>query len=168
MYNNNMYNNTVGWMCWAARCAWDGYRNDEWFPLNGSYYGTNQSISTNPITLAMESTEYQTWLAKISSSGLVVGPEASSSGSSGSEPASGSGKWLRIRIGIDFWYLDYGVVHHREYQQHLMPGVHFHDRWGCTAAKHLWHIAVTAMAVPTGCRQWLLPGGEPQRLECQQ
>ena len=34
-----------------------------------SYYGTNQSISTNPITLAMESTEYQTWLAKMSSDG---------------------------------------------------------------------------------------------------
>jgi hypothetical protein len=91
MYNNNMYNNTVGWMCWAARCSWDGYRNDEWFPLNNSYYSTNQSISTNPITLAMESTEYQTWLAKISSNGLVVGPEASSSGSSGSGSGSGSG-----------------------------------------------------------------------------
>jgi Ricin-type beta-trefoil lectin domain len=89
MYNNNMYNNTVGWMCW--RCAWDGYRNDEWFPINNSYYTTNQSISTNPITLAMESTEYQTWLAKISSNGLVVGPEASSSGSSGSGSGSGSG-----------------------------------------------------------------------------
>ena len=91
MYNNNMYNNTAGWMCWAARCSWDGYRNDEWFPLNNSYYSTNQSISTNPITLAMESTEYQTWLAKISSNGLVVGPEASSSGSSGSGSGSGSG-----------------------------------------------------------------------------
>ncbi len=91
MYNNNMYNNTVGWMCWAARCAWDGYRNDEWFPLNSSYYGTNQSISANPITLAMESTEYQTWLAKISSNNMVVGPEASSSASSGSESGSGSG-----------------------------------------------------------------------------
>jgi hypothetical protein len=91
MYNNNMYNNTVGWMCWAARCAWDGYRNDEWFPINGSYYGTNQSIPTNPITLAMESTEYQTWLSKINSNGLVVGPEASSSGSSGSESGGGSG-----------------------------------------------------------------------------
>jgi Ricin-type beta-trefoil lectin domain/Bacterial Ig-like domain (group 2) len=91
MYNNNMYSNTVGWMCWAARCAWDGYRNDEWFPLNNGYYATNTTISANPITLAMESTEYQTWLSKISSSGLVVGPQDSSSGSSGSGSGSGSG-----------------------------------------------------------------------------
>lgn len=89
MYNNNVYNNTVGWMCW--RCTWDGYRNDEWFPLNNSYYSTNQSIPANPITLAMESTEYQTWLAKIGSEGTVVGPEASSNVSSGSGSESGSG-----------------------------------------------------------------------------
>jgi hypothetical protein len=106
MYNNNMYNNTVGWMCWAARCAWDGYRNDEWFPLNNSYYTTNQSISTNPITLAMESTEYQTWLAKISSNGLVVGPEASSSGSGGSGSGSGPGSSSASSSGISTtaWY----------------------------------------------------------------
>ncbi len=91
MYNNNMYNNTVGWMCWALRCAWDGYRGDEWFPINNSYYYTNQSIPANPITLAMESAEYQTWLEKISSNGMVVGPEASSSVSTGSGSASGSG-----------------------------------------------------------------------------
>jgi hypothetical protein len=91
MYNNNMYSNTVGWMCWAARCAWDGYRNDEWFPINNGYYATNTTISANPITLAMESTEYQTWLEKISSSGMVVGPQDSSSGSSGSGSGSGSG-----------------------------------------------------------------------------
>ena len=91
MYNNNMYSNTVGWMCWAARCAWDGYRNDAWFPINNGYYATNPSISANPITLAMESAEYQTWLEKISSSGMVVGPQDSSSGSSGSGSGSGSG-----------------------------------------------------------------------------
>ncbi len=105
MYNNNMYNNTVGWMCWAARCAWDGYRNDEWFPINPSYYGTNQSISTNPITLAMESTEYQTWLAKVSSDNMVVGPEASSSGSSASgSSGSGSGSTSSSSISTTAWY----------------------------------------------------------------
>jgi Bacterial Ig-like domain (group 2)/Ricin-type beta-trefoil lectin domain-like len=106
MYNNNMYNNTVGWMCWAARCAWDGYRNDEWFPLDNSYYGTNQSISTNPITLAMESTEYQTWLSKISSNAMVVGPEASSSGSSGSGSGGGSGavSTSSSSISTTAWY----------------------------------------------------------------
>src|ERR1700678_4080569 len=67
MYNNNMYNNTAGWMCWAARCAWDGCRADDYFPLNNSFYSTNTSISANPITLAMEAAEYQTWLGKISS-----------------------------------------------------------------------------------------------------
>jgi hypothetical protein len=102
MYNNNMYGNTVGWMCWAARCAWDGYRNDEWFPINNSYYGTNTSISANPITLAMESAEYQTWLAKISSSGMTVGPQDSSSGSSGS--GSGSASTATTAISTSAWY----------------------------------------------------------------
>ncbi len=32
MYNNDMHGNTVGWMCWASRCAKDGYRNDELLP----------------------------------------------------------------------------------------------------------------------------------------
>ena len=74
MYNNNMYSNKAGWMCWAARCAWDGYRNDDYFPTNNSYYSTNTTIPTNPITLAMVSNEYTTWLSKISSNGKVVGP----------------------------------------------------------------------------------------------
>jgi hypothetical protein len=113
MYNNNMYSNTVGWMCWAARCAWDGYRADEWFPLNNGYYATNQSISTNPLTLAMESTEYQTWLAKISSDSMVVGPEASSTGSNGKESGgsgggsgseSGSGSTSSSSISTSAWY----------------------------------------------------------------
>ena len=89
MYNNDMYGNTVGWMCWAARCAWDGYRNDEYFPDNNSYYSTNQSISANPITLQAENSEYSTWLAKISSNGMVVGPVAPASASSGTGSSSG-------------------------------------------------------------------------------
>jgi hypothetical protein len=88
MYNNDMYGNTVGWMCWAARCAWDAYRNDDYFPNNSSYYSTNQSISANPITLQAENSEYSTWLAKISSNGMVVGPVApASASSSGGSPA---------------------------------------------------------------------------------
>jgi hypothetical protein len=114
MYSNNMYSNTVGWMCWAARCAWDGYRNDEWFPLNPGYYATNTSISANPITLAMESAEYQTWLAKLSSDGTVVGPTTSSSSSSssesssttgsGSSSSSGSGTGSVSSISATAWY----------------------------------------------------------------
>ena len=79
MYNNDMHGNTVGWMCWASRCAKGGYRNDEFFPNNESYYSTNQSISANPITLQAEDSEYSTWLAKISSSGTVLGPGGSGS-----------------------------------------------------------------------------------------
>jgi Ricin-type beta-trefoil lectin domain-like/Bacterial Ig-like domain (group 2) len=86
MYNNDMYSNTVGWMCWAARCAWDGYRNDEYFPNDNSDYDTNQSISSNPITLQAENSEYSTWLAKIGSNGMVVGPVAPAS--AGSVPGS--------------------------------------------------------------------------------
>jgi hypothetical protein len=91
MYNNNMYSNTAGWMCWAARCAWDGYRADDYFPLNGSYYSTNQTIPANPITLAMEAAEYQTWLGKISSDGKVIGPTASSSSDASGSASVSSG-----------------------------------------------------------------------------
>ncbi len=89
MYNNEMYGNTVGWMCWAARCAWDGYRNDEYFPDNNSYYSTNQSISANPLTLQAENSEYSTWLAKIASNGMVVGPVGPASATSGGASTGG-------------------------------------------------------------------------------
>jgi hypothetical protein len=79
MYNNNMYENTVGWMCWAPRCAWSGYRNDEYFPDNSSDYSTNQSISASPLTLQAEDSEYATWLAKVSSNGIILGPGGSGS-----------------------------------------------------------------------------------------
>jgi hypothetical protein len=108
LYNNNMYNNSTGWMCWAARCAWDGYRNDEWFPSNNSYYSTNQTISANPITLAMENAEYPAWLAKLSTNGLTVGPSMSAQdsnpggGSGGSGGGSGSGS--TGSISSTAWY----------------------------------------------------------------
>ncbi len=78
MYNNDVYSNTAGWMCWASRCAYDGYRNDEYFPYNNSYYSSNTKISANPITLQAEANEYSTWLSKIASGGKVVGPTSSS------------------------------------------------------------------------------------------
>ena len=101
MYNNNMYGNTVGWMCWAARCAWDGYRNDEFFPDNNSYYLTNQSIPANPITLLAERAEYPAWLAKISANGMVVGPVVASAGSN---PGAGTGGGSGSTISTTAWY----------------------------------------------------------------
>jgi hypothetical protein len=100
MYNNDMHGNTVGWMCWAQRCAWDGYRNDDYFPDNNSYYSTNQSISTNPITLQEEASEYSAWLAKISSNGMIVGPTVSGS----SNPGGGSGGGSGSPISTTAWY----------------------------------------------------------------
>jgi hypothetical protein len=97
MYNNNMYGNTAGWMCWAARCAWDGYRNDEYFPNNSGYYSTNQSISANPITLQAENAEYPAWLAKISGNAMVVGPVVASE-----SPNAGSGSGSTISPNA--WY----------------------------------------------------------------
>jgi Bacterial Ig-like domain (group 2)/Ricin-type beta-trefoil lectin domain-like len=97
MYNDNMYNNTSGWMCWASRCAYDGYRNDAYLPLNNGDYALNPSIAANPITLQMEAAEYTTFQAKLSSNGVVVGPVVSSgstppaggsTGGSGTAPAS--------------------------------------------------------------------------------
>jgi Ricin-type beta-trefoil lectin domain/Bacterial Ig-like domain (group 2) len=90
MYNNYMYDNTSGWMCWALRCAWDGFRNDAYFPQNNGDYATNPSITANPITLQMEAAEYTTWQTKLSTNGVVVGPVVSS-GSSSSGTTSGGG-----------------------------------------------------------------------------
>ncbi|MEA2541709.1 MAG: hypothetical protein QOH35_3075, partial [Acidobacteriaceae bacterium] len=101
MYNNNMYGNTVGWMCWAARCAWDGYRNDEYFPDNNGYYATNQAISANPISLQAENAEYPAWLAKLSANGMVVGPVVASVGSN---PGVGSGGAPGSPISTTAWY----------------------------------------------------------------
>ena len=101
MYNNNMYGNTVGWMCWAARCAWDGYRNDEYFPNNNGYYATNQSITANPITFEAESAEYPAWLAKISANGMVVGPVVASASTN---PGIGSGGGSGSTISTTAWY----------------------------------------------------------------
>jgi hypothetical protein len=100
MYNNNMYGNTVGWMCWAARCAWDGYRNDEYFPDNSGYYSTNQSISANPISLQAERAEYTAWLAKISATGMVVGPVVAAVSNQGVGTGGGSGS----TISTTAWY----------------------------------------------------------------
>ncbi len=100
MYNNNMHDNTVGWMCWASRCAWDGYRNDEWFPINNSYYSTNTSIAANPITYSAENAEYTTWLSKVSSDSKTIGPSFAST-SSGSGGGSGSGA---TTISTTAWY----------------------------------------------------------------
>jgi hypothetical protein len=136
MYNNDMYGNTVGWMCWAARCAWDGYRNDEYFPDNSSYYSTNQSISTNPITLQAENSEYATWLAKISSNGMVVGPVAPASAS------SGGGSPVGTTISTAAWYyivntnsslcvdaLNWGYVDATVVQQYTCGAAQTNQEW---------------------------------------
>jgi hypothetical protein len=101
MYNNNMYANTVGWMCWAARCAWDGYRNDEYFPDNNGYYTTNQSITANPITLQAENAQYRAWLTKLSANGMVAGPVVASASSN---PGVGSGAGSGSTISTSAWY----------------------------------------------------------------
>jgi hypothetical protein len=100
MYNNNMYGNTAGWMCWAARCAWDGYRADEYFPNNNSYYSTNQSIFANPITLQAENSQYSIWLAKIASNGMVVGPVAPADANA----SSGAASPAAAAISTSGWY----------------------------------------------------------------
>jgi hypothetical protein len=101
MYNNNMYGNIVGWMCWAARCAWDGYRNDEYFPDNNGYYAANQAISANPISMQAENAEYPAWLAKLSANGMVVGPVVASAVSN---PGVGSGGAPSSPISTTAWY----------------------------------------------------------------
>jgi hypothetical protein len=101
MYNDSMYNNTSGWMCWALRCAWDGFRNDAYFPNNNGDYGLNSSITANPITLQMEAAEYTTFQSKLNSNGVVVGP-VNSSGSTSSGGGSGSGS--TSTLSTTAWY----------------------------------------------------------------
>ncbi len=99
MYNNPMNNNVVGWMCWAARCAWDGYRADEYFPDNNSDYYANQTITANPILLSLEEKEYQAWEAKVSANGVTVGPTVSGSTGNqggGSTPPISTSAWYTI------------------------------------------------------------------------
>jgi Ricin-type beta-trefoil lectin domain-like/Bacterial Ig-like domain (group 2) len=105
MYNDNMYNNTAGWMCWASRCAWDGFRNDAYFPDNNGDYALNPSIAANPITLQMEVAEYTTWQAKLSSNAVVVGPvNSSGSTSPGGTSTGGSGTGSTSTISTTVWY----------------------------------------------------------------
>jgi hypothetical protein len=136
MYNNDMYGNTVGWMCWAARCAWDGYRNDEYFPDNNSYYSTNQSISANPITLLAENSEYSTWLAKISSNGMVVGPAAPASASSGTgsstEPTFSTAGWYNIvntNSGLCVDALNWASLNGTVVDQYTCGGAQTNQEW---------------------------------------
>jgi hypothetical protein len=136
MYNNDMYGNTVGWMCWAARCAWDGYRNDEYFPDNNSYYSTNLSISANPITLLAENSEYSTWLAKISSNGMVVGPAAPASASSGTgsstEPTFSTAGWYNIvntNSGLCVDALNWASLNGTVVDQYTCGGAQTNQEW---------------------------------------
>jgi hypothetical protein len=150
MYNNNIYSNTVGWMCWAARCAWDGYRNDDYFEVNTGDYGLNTSIPSNPITLQMEATEYSTWQSKTSSNGVVVGPTASSSStttsSGGSGGSSGSGNLgsgsSSATISTTAWYnivntnsnqcvdaADWGTSNGTAVQQYTCGAAQYNQEW---------------------------------------
>jgi Ricin-type beta-trefoil lectin domain/Bacterial Ig-like domain (group 2) len=136
MYNNDMYGNTVGWMCWAARCAWDGYRNDAYFPDDNSYYYTNPSISANPITLKAENREYSIWLAKISSNGMVVGPVAPASASSGAGssigPTISTAGWYNIvntNSGLCVDALNWGSLDGTVVDQYTCGGAQTNQEW---------------------------------------
>ena len=75
MYGNSMHDNTIGWMCWRTRCASNGYRNDMYMPVNSGDYSTNFAMpANNPITLAMEQSEYQAWLQKGQTNAITIGP----------------------------------------------------------------------------------------------
>jgi len=127
MYNNDMYGNTVGWMCWATQCAWDGYRNDEYFPDNNSDYYTNQSISANPITLQAEDSEYATWLAKLAANGVVVGPTFGSGA-----PTIATSAWYNIvnthsSLCVDA--LSWGYVDGTVLQQYTCGAAQTNQEW---------------------------------------
>ena len=111
-YSNSMTGNTVGWMCWASRCAYDGYRNDEYMPNNTADYGQNTSIAANPITLVLQAAQYPIWLAKLAANGVVVGPEVSTSfefferwmSSSGSGSGGSGSSGSTTSLSTSAWY----------------------------------------------------------------
>ncbi|HEV2274962.1 MAG TPA: RICIN domain-containing protein [Acidobacteriaceae bacterium] len=92
MYNDDMHDNTVGWMCWASRCSWDAYRNDDYFPMNGGDYGSNPSLPWGPVSYATEDSEYPSWLSKLANNSAQVGPNFGSINAPAPTPVgSGSG-----------------------------------------------------------------------------
>jgi hypothetical protein len=74
MYNNTMRDNLIGWTCWQASCAPQGFRKDQYFPASPADYSTNSVIPTRQITLDMENSEYQLWVNKMATAGIAVGP----------------------------------------------------------------------------------------------
>jgi hypothetical protein len=74
MYNNTMRDNIIGWTCWQASCAHEGYRKDQFFPAAPADYSTNSVVVARQITLDIENNEYQVWLNKMASAGIAVGP----------------------------------------------------------------------------------------------
>ena len=74
MYNNTMHDNLIGWTCWSASCAAEGYRKDQYFPASPADYSTNAVLTTGQITLNTENNEYQFWVDKMASAGIAVGP----------------------------------------------------------------------------------------------
>jgi hypothetical protein len=73
MYNNTMHDNLIGWTCWSASCAAEGYRKDQYFPASPADYSTNSVLATGQI-LGTENSEYQVWMNKMASAGVAVGP----------------------------------------------------------------------------------------------
>jgi hypothetical protein len=74
MYNNTMHDNLIGWTCWSASCAAEGYRKDQYFPASPADYSSNSVLPSGQITLDMENNEYQVWLNKLSAAAVTVGP----------------------------------------------------------------------------------------------
>ena len=74
MYNNTMRDNLIGWTCWSASCAAEGYRKDQYFPASPADYATNSVLTTGQITLNTEDNEYQFWINKMAAAGVAVGP----------------------------------------------------------------------------------------------
>lgn len=68
-YNNFADNNTIGVINGA-----NGYRNDTWFPNCAQGMCTNNQSLPAPLTLNTEKVEYQSWMNKVSSHNVTIGP----------------------------------------------------------------------------------------------
>lgn len=72
-YNNHAHDNTIGWVNKKSRYDYSDYRNDMWFPVDGSDYARNTSLP-NLILRDTEAEELTRWQTKVASASVVFGP----------------------------------------------------------------------------------------------
>ena len=156
MYNNDMYGNTVGWMCWASRCA----RMDT---------GTTNTSLTIAVTIRQTSRSPQTpSRCRRRTTNTRPGWRRSapmewlSAPSSREAPVQWAHPERKLRP-----HLDHRLVQHREHKQWPVRRCRFLGlfQWdSCSAIYLRRRTDKPGVAIP-GYRQRVLPGSQSQCLD---